>query len=416
MKERANTVIVEGQCRSMDIADPMGRYRSMFDLPAETIYLDGGSLGAMPATVPARMKRALEEEWAHGIIRSWNDAGWYFAPQRAGDRIAKLIGANEGEVIVADSTSVNLFKVLVAATRMRGNRRTILVEKANFPTNVYIAESVAIMMGCEIRAVDPANVLAAINEDVAVVSLTHVNYRTSRRHDLEAITRRAHEAGSLMIWDLCHSVGVMPLDLNRHEVDFAVGCGYKYLNGGPGAPSHVFVAARHLSTLDQPLTGWHGHAKPFDFSESYQPHPGMERMLVGTAPQLGVLALEEALKVYEDIDLHAVRRKSVALSSLFIDLVDQQLAGLGFTVGSPRAAEERGSHISLVHDHAHAITQAMIARNIVNGFRTPDMLRFGLSPLYTRFIDIWNTVAALKEIVEAGAWDNPQFKVRKLVS
>lgn len=408
-------MITQAQCQAMDAADQTGR-RSLFDLPPDTIYLDGGSLGAMPAGVPGRMKVALEEEWAHGIIRSWNDAGWYFAPQRAGAQIASLLGVDGDEVIVADSTSVNLFKVLMAALRMKRDRTVVVAEKSNFPTNAYIAESACRLMGAEIRWVDAENAADAIDADVAVVSLVHVNYRTSRRHDLGAITRRAREAGALTIWDLCHSVGVMPLDLNRHGVDFAIGCGYKYLNGGPGAPAHVFVARRHLSALDQPLTGWHGHAKPFDFSENYRPHPGIEQMLVGTAPQLGVLALEEALKVYEGADLDAIRAKSLGLSELFIALVDQELDGLGFTVGSPRNPDERGSHISLVHDQAHAITQAMIARKIVNGFRTPDMLRFGLAPLYTRFIDIWNTVAALKAIVREGAWDTPEFKIRKVVS
>lgn len=408
-------MITQDQCRAMDAADPAGR-RSLFDLPPDTIYLDGGSLGAMPAGVPARMKVALEREWAHGIIRSWNDADWYFAPQRAGAKIARLLGVDADEVIVADSTSVNLFKILVAALRMNRDRTIVVAEKSNFPTNAYIAESACRLMGAEVRWADASDILDVIDQDVAAVSLTHVNYRTSYRHDMDAITRKAREMGALSVWDLCHSVGVMPLDLNRHGVDFAVGCGYKYLNGGPGAPAHVFVARRHLDQLDQPLTGWHGHAKPFEFSETYRPHPGIERMLVGTAPQLGVLALEEALKVYDDADLSAIRDKSLALSSLFIALVDQELEGLGFTVGSPRNPDERGSHVSLVHGEAHAITQAMIARKIVNGFRTPDMLRFGLAPLYTRFIDVWNTVAALKMIVQQGAWNAPEFKIRKVVS
>jgi kynureninase len=408
-------MISRDDCHRMDAADTVSR-RLLFKLPPNTIYLDGGSLGAMPASVTPRMEKALDEEWAMGIIRSWNDAGWYYAPQRAGGKIAKLLGVEENEVIVADSTSVNLFKVLMAAMRMRPNRKIIVAERTSFPTNTYLAESVARLMGAKVRWVETSDIDHVINDDTAVVSLTHVNYRTSRRYQLGTVTRRAHGAGALMVWDVCHSVGVMPLELNRHAVDFAVGCGYKYLNGGPGAPSHVFVANRHLANLDQPLTGWHGHAKPFDFSETYTPHPGIEKMLVGTAPQLGVLALEEALKVYDGINLAAVRAKSVALSGLFIDLVDQELDNLGFAVGSPRTADERGSHISLVHVHAHPITQAMIARNIVNGFRTPDMLRFGLAPLYTRFIDIWETVGALKEIVLRGAWDTPEFKIRKTVS
>ena len=408
-------MITKDQCRRMDAADTASR-RTLFRLPPDTIYLDGGSLGAMPASVTSRMEKALDTEWAHGIIRSWNDADWYYAPQRAGAMVARLLGVEKNEVIVADSTSVNLFKVLTAAMRMRPGRKIIVAERRNFPTDAYIAESVARLMGGEIRWAEASDVEKAIDDEVAVLSLTHVNYRTSQRYDLGSLTRRAHDVGALAVWDVCHSVGVMPLELNRHDVDFAVGCGYKYLNGGPGAPSHVFVAHRHLANLDQPLTGWHGHAKPFDFPETYTPHPGIERMLAGTAPQLGVLALEEALKVYDDADLTALRAKSVDLSNLFIGLVDQELDGLGFSVGSPRDAEQRGSHISLVHEHAHAITQAMIARNIVNGFRTPYMLRFGLAPLYTRFMDIWGTVSALRDIVIQGAWNAPEFKIRKTVS
>ena len=262
-------------CAALDAADILAACRDRFALPAATIYLDGNSLGAMPANVPARIKQALEQEWAQGLIRSWNDADWYPAPQRTGDKIAKLIGAGPGEVIVADSTSVNLFKVLVAATRMLPQRKVILAERTNFPTDVYMAASVAEMTACTLRCVDPDEILAAIDESVAIVSLTHVNYKTGKRYDMAAVTRRAHEVGALIVWDLCHSAGAMPINLNQSEADFAVGCGYKYLNGGPGAPAFVFVAGRHIAEMRQPLTGWHGHAQPFDFTHDYAPHAGI---------------------------------------------------------------------------------------------------------------------------------------------
>ena len=359
-------------CAALDAADVLANCRARFNLPADTIYLDGNSLGAMPANVPARMKQALELEWAHGLIRSWNDADWYPAPQRTGDRIAKLIGAGSGEVIVADSTSVNLFKVLVAATRMRFGRRVILTERTNFPTDVYIASSVAEMTGCELRCVDPEEVLAAIDDSVAIVSLTHVNYKTGKRYDMETVTRRAHEAGALIVWDLSHTAGAMPVHLNGCEVDFAVGCGYKYLNGGPGAPAFVFVASRHMEVMRQPLTGWHGHAKPFDFTHDYAPQARIDRMLTGTASQLGLIALESALEAFDGVDLDTLRKKSVALGDLFIALVDQELAGLGCGLASPSDAEQRGSQVSLTHEGGYAIMQALIARNVVGDFRAPD--------------------------------------------
>lgn len=403
-------------CAALDAADPLAHCRARFDLPADTIYLDGNSLGAMPANVPARMQRALEHEWAHGLIRSWNDADWYPAPQRTGDKIAALIGAGKGEVIVADSTSVNLFKVLVAATRMRRGRRVILAERTNFPTDVYIAASVAELTGCELRCVDPDEIVAAIDEDVAVVSLTHVNYKSGKRYDMAAVTRQAHEAGALSVWDLCHSAGAMPIGLNACDADFAVGCGYKYLNGGPGAPAYVFVASRHLADVRQPLTGWHGHAKPFDFTHDYAPHPAIDRMLTGTAPQLGVIALEAALDAFDGVDLGVLRDKSVALGDLFIALVDQELDGLGFTLASPRDAAQRGSQVSLAHAQGYAIVQALIARNMIGDFRAPDILRFGFAPLYVRYVDVWDTIAALKDVVATGAWNTDAFLARKSVT
>ncbi|WP_337057177.1 kynureninase [Pseudomonas sp. USHLN015] len=400
----------------LDNEDGMSEFRARFDLPPNEIYLDGNSLGAMPAHVPARIDRVMREEWAHGLIRSWNDADWYPAPQRTGGKIARLIGAQAHEVIVADSTSINLFKVLVAATRMQPSRKVILAERGNFPTDVYIADGVAELTGCELRCVEPDAVLDALDESVAILSLTHVNFKSGRRYDMAAITARAHEVGALVVWDLCHSAGAMPIELNGANADFAVGCGYKYLNGGPGAPAFVFVAERHIAQVRQPLTGWHGHAKPFDFSHDYAPHATIDRMLVGTAPQLGVLALEAALEVFEDVDMQALRTKSVALCDLFIRLCDQELQGLGIELRTPRDAEQRGSQVSLAHADAYPVMQALIARGIVGDFRAPDILRFGFTPLYTRYQDVWECVAALREILERKEWDRPEFLARKSVT
>ncbi|MFZ2651042.1 MAG: kynureninase [Burkholderiaceae bacterium] len=399
---------------TLDANDALAHCRDRFLLPEGVIYLDGNSLGAMPRSVPQRMVRAIEQEWALGLIGSWNDAHWYPAPQRVGARIAQLIGAAPGEVIVADSTSVNLFKVLVAALRMKPGRQRILGELGNFPTDGYVASGVAELMGALYVPVEPDALLDAIDEGVAIVSLTHVNYKTGRVHDMAAVTRRAHEAGALVVWDLCHTAGAMPCELNACHADFAVGCGYKYLNGGPGAPAFVFVASRHQAALHQPLTGWLGHARPFAFEGGYEAAPGIDRMLVGTAPQLSLIALEAALEAFDGVDLLALRRKSLALTELFIRLVDQELGGFG--LATPRQAELRGSQVSLSHPQGYAIMQALISRGVIGDFRAPDILRFGFAALYVRFIDVWNAVTALKDIMATNAWTQPQFHQRKAVT
>lgn len=401
-------------CLGLDIEDPLSAHRARFQLPQGVIYLDGNSLGALPKSVPQRLREAVEVEWGDGLIRSWNDAAWYPAPQRVGSQIARLIGAGPREVIAADSTSVNLFKVLCAALRMRPGRNVILGEKDNFPTDAYIADGVSRLMGAQFRAVEASDVLDAIDETVAIVSLTHVNYRTGRLYDMAAITARAHEAGALVVWDLCHTAGAMPCDLNGCGADFAVGCGYKYLNGGPGAPAFVFVAERHQEALDQPLSGWHGHAKPFEFVQQYQPATGIDRMLVGTAPQLGLIALEEALHAFDDVDMAALRRKSGRMTELFIELVDQELDG--FTVATPREATLRGSQVSLAHEHGYAIMQVLIERGVIGDFRAPNILRFGFAVLYLRFADVWDAVAQIKDVMATGAWKSDRYMVRKAVT
>ncbi|MGQ0508988.1 MAG: kynureninase [Betaproteobacteria bacterium] len=403
----------------MDAADPLAAKREAFALPEGVIYLDGNSLGALPRRVVARMRRAVEQEWGEGLIRSWNDAGWYPAPRRAGAAIARLVGAKPEEVIVCDSTSVNLYKALIAALRLRPGRKLIVSEKGNFPTDVYVNEGVAELMGVELRCVEHGEVESAIRAaggDLALVQLTHVNYRSGLVYDMARITALAHEQGALAIWDLSHSTGTLPVDLNACGVDFAVGCGYKYLNGGPGSPAFIFVAERHLPNVRQPLQGWHGHARPFAFDHDYAPHAGIDRMLVGTAPQLSLIALEEALTVFEDVDMHALRAKGSALSDCFIRLVDQELADHGFGLASPRDAVLRGSQVSLTHPEGYAIMQALIARGVIGDFRAPDVLRFGFAGLYVRYVDVWNAVAALKDIMATRAWDRPAFRERKAVT
>ncbi len=398
----------------LDAEDPLAHCRDRFVLPEGVIYLDGNSLGAMPKSVPPRMTAALEQEWAVGLIRSWNDADWYPAPQRVGARIAALVGAASDELIVADSTSVNLFKVLTASLRLRPERKRILGELGNFPTDAYIGSGVAELMNAEFLALEADALIDAIDERVAVVSLTHVNYKTGRRYDMAEVTRRAQQAGALIVWDLAHTAGAMPCDLNGCQVDFAIGCGYKYLNGGPGAPAFVFAARRHHKTMRQPLTGWHGHARPFAFVDGYEPAPGLDQMLVGTAPQLGLIALEAALQAFDGVDMQALRRKSVQLTDAFIRLADQQLTGFG--LATPRQSDERGSQVALTHPQGYAIMQALIARGVIGDFRAPDILRFGFAPLYVRYDDVGNAVAALKDIMDTRAWDTPAFMQRKSVT
>ncbi len=415
----ATRALTRADCQALDARDPLAACRARFALPEGVIYLDGNSLGAMPRAVPARMQRAIEQEWAVGLIRSWNDAHWYPAPQRVGGQVAALIGAAADEVIMADSTSVNLFKVLVAALRLRPGRKVILGENANFPTDAYVAGGVAELMGAEFRAVDADAVLAALDQhgpEVAVVSLTHVNYKSGQIYDMAAITRRAHEVGALVVWDLAHTAGAMPCELNACEADFAVGCGYKYLNGGPGAPAFVFVARRHQADVQQPLTGWHGHANPFAFGQTYAPGTGMDRMLVGTAPQLGLIALEAALTAFDGVNLQLLRAKSLSLTETFIALVDQQLAGQGFGLATPRDPALRGSQVSLTHEQGYAIVQALIARGVIGDFRAPDILRFGFAALYLSHTDVWDAVAALQTVMARREWALPEHQAKKAVT
>jgi kynureninase len=405
-----------GDCLAMDATDGLARLRERFEMPEGLVYLDGNSLGCLPKAVAPRVAQAVMQEWGQGLIRSWNDAGWYRAPQRTGARIARLVGAGVDEVIVTDSTSINLFKVLSGALRLRPGRQKILGIDGDFPTDAYMADGLATLAGKRFVRTEVTSLLEAIDEDVAVLSLTHVNYRTGQIHDMAAITRAAHAKGALVVWDLSHSAGVMPLALGEVRADFAVGCGYKYLNGGPGAPAYLFVSRRHQAAFNQPLTGWLGHADPFAFSRDYVPAEGLDRALTGTPPMLSLIALEAALEVFDGVDMLAVRRKSQELTSLFIDLAEVRLAGHGFGLASPKLAAVRGSQVSLTHPDGYAIMQALIDRGVIGDFRAPDIMRFGLSPLTTRFVDVFDAVATVADIMRSRSWDKPGYRSLKAVT
>jgi kynureninase len=408
--------ITQAQVEQFDRADGLAPVRQRFSLPPNTLYLDGNSLGAMPRQVLASMRQVLEHDWHTGLIRSWNDAGWFDAPVRVGARLAPLIGAAPDEVIVADSTSINLFKALACALQLRPSRAQVLIEADDFPTNGYIATEACRLFQRTLVSVQDKDLLNRIDEQVAVLVLTHVNYRTGRMHDLEGITQRAHELGALVIWDLCHTAGAMPCALSAHEVDFAVGCGYKYLNGGPGAPAFIYAARRHHASMSQPLAGWMGHRTPFAFAPHYEPAEGMRRMLAGTPAILSTQALEAALTAFEGVDLHAVRVKGVALTDLFIRLVDQELSGLGVAVLSPRAASERGSQVCLRHEQAYPVMQALISRGVIGDVRHPDILRFGFAPLYVQYLDVWNAISVLRDVLRDQAYLDPVHQHRKPVT
>lgn len=403
-------------CEALDTGDPLAKIRDRFSIPDGVTYLDGNSLGCLPRAVSARLKTAIEQEWGQGLIRSWNEAGWYRAPQRVGNMIGRLIGAAPDTVIVADSTSVNLFKVLAGALAMRPGRRRILGVAGDFPTNTYIAAGVSGWRDAEFVSVPADDLLHAIDEHVAVVSLTHVSYRSGYIHDMDAITRRAQAMGALIVWDLSHSAGVLDLTIADSGADFAVGCGYKYLNGGPGAPAYVYLHPRHHDGFRHPLNGWLGHANPFDFAEAFRPASGIDGVLAGTPPMLSLIALEAALGVFDGVDMRLVRAKSQELTDLFVALVDQDLGRFGFSLSSPRDRCLRGSQVSLAHPESYAICQALIVQGVVGDFRAPDILRLGFSPLTTRFSDVFQAARVIGHVMANGLWDTPEFRQRKAVT
>jgi kynureninase len=418
-------------CQQLDTQDPLRPLRDLFSLPEGVIYLDGNSLGVLPKTAAARVAEVVTQEWGQGLIRSWNSAGWFNMPQRMGDKIATLIGADAGEVVATDSTSINLFKVLSAALSMAQQdtpqRKIIVSERSNFPTDLYIAEALCQERGFKLQLIEPEDIAASLTDEVAVLLLTHVNYRTGAMHDMATITRLAHGAGALAIWDLAHSAGAVPVALKVCNADFAVGCGYKYLNGGPGAPAFVWVNPQHAERFWQPLAGWWGHVAPFEFSPDYRPAPGITRYLCGTQPILSMAALECGLNTFVAAQalggMAALRQKSLALTDLFIELVAQRCAGHGLGLVTPVVHAQRGSQVCLTRQTgAFAIVQALIARGVIGDFRAgdgqahPDILRFGFTPLYIGFENVWFAVEHLKQVLASGEWQAPEFNQKHTVT
>ncbi len=423
---------------ALDAGDPLAPLRAQFVLPEGLIYLDGNSLGVLPRATAARVQQVVTQEWGDGLIRSWNSAGWIDQPRRLGDKIARLVGAAPGEVVVADSTSINLFKVLSAALGIvqadTPQRRVILSERSNFPTDLYIAQSLATSLGFELQLAESHQLPGLLNEHTAVLMLTHVNYRSGRMHDMAALSRAAHDAGALALWDLAHSAGAVPVDLARDGADFAIGCGYKYLNGGPGAPAFVWAHPRHATRARQPLVGWMGHAAPFEFSPEYQPAAGMARFLCGTPPVLSMAALECGVDSVLAAEAHggmaALRAKSLALTRLFAERVVATCPQLRLV--SPQQDAQRGSQVCFTHrEIGYPVMQALIARGVIGDFRVGDrpgavesgdageagdILRFGFTPLYLRFVDAWDAAEHLQAVLTSGEWQRPEFNRRQAVT
>lgn len=405
--------ITRADCLARDAQDPLAPLRERFDLPQDLIYLDGNSLGARPRAALERAQQVVAREWGRDLITSWNTAGWFDLPKRLGERLGPLIGAQAGEVAVTDTTSLNLFKALAAAVRLQSEgptaaRRVIVTERSNFPTDIYMAEGLSewLRQGYRVRLVDSVEELpAAIDADCAVVMLTHVNYRTGYQHDMAALTRHAHQNGALIVWDLAHSAGAVPVDLNAAEADFAVGCTYKYLNGGPGSPAFIWVPRRHQEKFSHPLTGWWSHARPFAMAHGFAPSDGIGRALCGTQPVVSLALVECGLEVFEETDMEAIRAKSLALTDLFIELVEAACATHPLGLVTPREHARRGSQVSFTHPHGYAVMAALIGRGVIGDYREPEIMRFGFTPLYTRYVDVWDAVAILKDILDREDYD-----------
>ncbi len=422
-------MITRDEAVALDAADPLHALRQQFSLPPGLLYLDGNSLGVLPTATGARVQQVVQQEWGQGLIGSWNSAGWITLPQRVGNKIARLVGAGPDELVVADSTSVNLYKVLsaaasiVAADRTQPQRRVILSERSNFPTDLYIAQALAAERGFELRLAEadelPVLLAGELKDRCALLMLTHVNYRTGRMHDMAALSQAAHAAGALVVWDLAHSAGAVPVQLHRDGADFAVGCGYKYLNGGPGAPAFVWVHPRHAERFWQPLAGWMGHAAPFEFTPDYRPAAGIARYLCGTPPLLSLAALEcgvDSVLAAEPLGgMAALRAKSLALTRLFAQQVQAHCPQL--TLVSPTEDSLRGSQVCFAHQQiAYAVVQALIARGVIGDFRAPDVLRFGFTPLYLGYADTWDAAEQLRQVLASGEWQAPRFNQRYAVT
>ena len=422
-------------CQALDAQDPLRALREHFALPQGVIYLDGNSLGAQPKAAAARVAEVVTQEWGQDLITSWNKAGWITLPERLGNQFAPWLGAGQGELVFTDTTSINLYKVLSAAARIAREdapgRKKLISERSNFPTDLYIAQSVCQEYGLELVLLEPEEIAGALQTDVAISMLTHVNYRTGAMHDMAAVTAAAHAQGILCVWDLCHSAGAVPVDLKGADADFAVGCGYKYLNGGPGAPAFVWAHPRLINRFWQPLSGWFGHAEPFKFVPDYHPAQGIQRYLCGTQPMISMSVLQCGIDVYTEAEafggMAALRKKSLALTDLFIQLVQERCQGYGLGLATPREHAARGSQVCLTREEgmglngqgsgAYAIVQALIARGVIGDFRKgdggtgkhKDILRFGFTPLYVGFVDVWNAVEHLRQVLESGEWQQPEF-------
>lgn len=408
----------------MDAADELAYLREAFLLPADKLNFDGNSLGSLPRQTPERLMACTKQEWGDDLIASWGKNGWFEAPRKVGDKLAKLLGADAGEVLIADSVSVNIFKALTAAFSLRPDRKIMLSESGNFPTDLYLMEGLANFsqllagagQGLVNKVVEPKAILSQLTEAVAVLLLTHIHYKTAEIKEMAAITAAAHEKGILVIWDLSHSVGSVPLQLNEAAADFAVGCGYKFLNGGPGAPAFIYVAKRHQAAAMPVLSGWMGHQDPFAFTDDYQPAPGIERFRCGTPGILGLTALESGIDLFLSTDIGLLRQKAIRLSRLFIELMQELCDLYGFQLVSPEEDSKRGGHVSYFHPQGHAIYQAVKQRGILSDYRTPGILRFGITPMYLRFVDIYQVVASLKAVMEKREWDVPAYQIRAAIT
>jgi kynureninase len=403
------------EAKQLDAADPLAFARERFRLPAGIIYLDGNSLGALPAAAPGALSETIERQWGDDLIGSWNKHGWIDWPTRIAAKLAPIIGAKPNELLIADSTSVCLFKLLAAAVHARPGRKTVLTRRGNFPTDLYVAQGVADMLGLNLRAVEPDEIIGAIDADTAVVTLTHVDYRSGSIYDMQAINDAARDAGALVVWDLSHSAGAVELDLNQSGAELAVGCGYKYLNGGPGAPAFIYVAETLQSDLSNPLQGWMGHADPFAFVDDYRPAEGMLKFLTGTPSILGLAALDAGLATFEGIATRDLAAKSRSLSQLFIDEVEAR-CGDQIRLASPRDPMQRGSHVVFAHAQAYAIMQALLARGVIGDFRAPDLMRFGFAPLYNSHGEMVRAAEILADVLATREWDQPRFRERAKVT
>lgn len=411
--------VSEEQIAQWDLIDPLADKRQLFKLPEKGVYLDGNSLGPMPFSAAERAKEVLEHQWANDLITSWNKHGWIDLPTTVGEKIAPLIGAGPGQVICCDSTSINLFKVLNSALSLQTSRSVVLSLAGNFPTDLYMVEGVASLLGedaCHLNLVCEDELEEALTSEVAVLMLTQVDFRSGHLLDMQRITRQAHEQGILVIWDLAHSAGALPVRLDECEVDFAVGCGYKYLNGGPGAPAFVYVATHLQARVSQPLKGWMGHKQPFAFSQSYAQSQSITQYLCGTPSVVSMSVLDAALSVFDDVDMQQVREKSQALGELFIALVEEEGELTDLKLESPKAPQDRGSQLAFSHEHAHGICQALIDKGVIADFRAPNILRFGLTPLYLRYQDIRDCVQTLTHIMEHKIYLQAQFNVQNKVT